>query len=242
MGRKIYGAWGTLCAGRLLRGLGVAGMATMLLSGCMVGALYQGVLDNPVNMKYEFNRETLRVPKLDDAPQQPLEVSYVTYTFADGKREAHYAQAVTHIDFARGEQDLVLQMPPAKVPEPPKTSHEPCPRTVLEMTRVSRLTDLALVGYDDLQKKLAPCTTGYVAFTLYAPLKDQFPIVLFRVSEAGIVTRSDGYVPARIAYRDRDNMWANTGRYILMPAALAADLVLYSPWEWIYMTDKETTR
>lgn len=228
----------------LFRGLVIAGTAATL-SGCMVSGLYQSVQDHPIKEQYDFNREHLSVPALDDAAEQTVDLSYRTYVLHDkGKREARYAKFTSRVDFGRNQQDLTAAVPAVRVGEPPvagKHAEVSCPRISITPVLVSKVPEPAMITFDELQKQLAPCKSGYVAYTVYGPQDGQYPIALYRVSDAGVVSHTEAFAPQHIEVKDYSVIWGNTGKIILMPVAVTADMALYT-FEWAYMASTESAK
>jgi hypothetical protein len=223
-------------------GWGVLGFCVLQgLSGCMASKLYNSIQEHPYNESYDYNTRTIRLPKFDDASTQPIEISYHnTQIDHAGAHVEHFARADAVVDFSVSKQTLVLPKIQAVEDIPDQDlGSEGCPRQTLRQVVALELPALDMVSYQDLQKNLAPCKSGYVAYTTYTAPGSKYRFALFKVDEAGGVQRSYVSVPTSMTITRSGNLWHNVGAGALYPVALAADICLYFPFEWMYALEHE---
>lgn len=230
-----------MCAGRVLKG-GVRWLlclgALQALGGCMANALYERVTEHPYKESYEFNGDWARVLRFEDSPVLPLELSYRVHTSEGDKIVERFALVPIQMDFASGQ--LTVGKPVRAGEAPEEAQPEACPRVITAPIRGSRQADqLELVKFSDIAKYLVPCRSGYVIYAPYQPTEEKYRLAVFRVVDSAIVMRRLVDVPAQVEVKDGGNLAINAGAVVLMPVALAADIVLFNPFELMFMAGRE---
>lgn len=223
-------------------GWGVLGFCMLQgLSGCMASKLYYSIEEHPHQEAFEYNTRTIRLPKFDDASRQPIEISYHNASIDhNGVHVEHFATADAVVDFSVNSQTLAVPgiRMVEDIPEQDLAA-ETCPRQTVRQVVRMELPVLDMVNYQELQRNLAPCTSGYVAYTTYAAPGAKYRFALFKVDTAGVVQRSYVSVPAQMTITSTSNLWHNIGTGALIPVALAGDICLYFPFEWMYALEHD---
>jgi len=215
--------------------------ALQALAGCMANALYERVVEHPYRESYEFNGDWLRVLRFDDGPVLPLELSYRVRTSEGDKAIERFALVPMQMDFGSGKLTVGKAVRTGEAPE--SDQPEACPRLVMAPVRGSRQADqLELVQFRDIAQYLAPCKSGYVVYAPYSPTAEKYRLAVFRVVDSGIVQRRLVDVPAQAVVVDGGNLAINAGCVILIPVALAADIVLFNPFELMLSAAREDWR
>lgn len=208
------------------------------LGGCMVNALYERVTEHPYRENYEFNGDWARVLRFEQSPQLPLELSYRVRTSEGDKRVERYVLVPMRMDFDSGLLSVGKPVRAAEAPE--EVQPEACPRVIMAPVRGSRQADqLELVQFSDIARYLAPCRAGYVIYAPYVATREKYRLAVFRVADSAIVMRRLVDVPAQVEVKDGGNLAINIGAVVLMPVALAADVVLFNPFELMFMVMRE---
>lgn len=212
------------------------------LSGCMASQLYHSIQEHPYKEDFNYNTSTIRLPKFDDAGEQPIEISYRN-EMIDHKsvRIENFATTQGVVDFSHSVQSLNLP-PLRKLETDPAldASAEACPRQTVRQVVKTEVPALDMVSFQELQRNLSPCKSGYVVYTSYAaPAGSKYRFAVFKVSEGGAVQRSYVSVPAQMTVTNSSNLWHNIGAGALYPVALAADICLYFPFEWMYALEHD---
>lgn len=208
------------------------------LAGCMANALYERVTEHPYKESYEFNGDWARVLRFEDSSVLPLELSYRVRTSEGNKAIERFALVPMQMDFASGQ--LVVGKPVRAGEAPEVDQPEACPRVIMAPARGSRQADqLELVQFSDLARYLAPCRSGYMIYAPYSATDGKYRLAVFRVVDSVIVMRRLVDVPAQVVVKDGGNLAINTGAIILMPVALAADIVLFNPFELMFVAARD---
>lgn len=212
--------------------------ALQALGGCMANALYERVTEHPYKESYEFNGDWARVLRFEDSQALPLELSYRVHTSEGDKIVERFALVPMQMDFASGQ--LTVGKPVRAEEAPEEAQPEACPRVITVPIRGSRQADqLELVKFSDIAKNLVPCRSGYVIYAPYQATEEKYRLAVFRVVDSTIVMRRLVDVPAQVVVKDGGNLAINTGAIVLMPVALAADIVLFNPFELMFMAGRE---